>query len=364
MLHLSRIAVIGLLLGLALPGLAAPAALNQGVPTTSLDILLPGAEFAPGLPTLQDVTGVAPTERPLRPDEVLAWFKALAEASPRAQLVEFARTYEGRPLVYLAVSDEATIADLDGFKARHAALLDPRTGAEPGARDKPVAWMAYGIHGDELSSTDAAALLAWWLVAGEDTAGPGPARRAAGADRSLRESRRAHPLPGPDHVLRPPHRQPRPGRPLPPRRVALGPGQPLPVRHEPRLVHHGAAGEPALGGDRRLAAAVDGRQPRDGRQLHLPVPAGPPSLQPAAAGEHRQVGARVLGRPGRAPWTGAAIPTSRANGTRSSSRATARRGPRTWARWASSTRCPAPAASWCASRAAPCAPSARRSSTS
>ena len=158
--QLRPLVAIGLLLGLALPGLAAPAALNQGVPPTPLEVLLPGAEFAPGLPTLQDVTGIEPAERPLRPDEVLAWFKALAEASPRARLVEFARTHEGRPLVYLAVSDEATIADLDAFKARHAALLDPRTDTRPGALDKPVAWMAYGIHGDELSSTDAAALLA------------------------------------------------------------------------------------------------------------------------------------------------------------------------------------------------------------
>ena len=117
--QLRPLVAIGLLLGLALPGLAAPAALNQGVPPTPLETLLPGAEFAPGLPTLRDVTGVDPAERPLRPDEVLDWFKALAEASPRARLIEFARTHEGRPLVYLAVSDEATIADLDGFRRAH-----------------------------------------------------------------------------------------------------------------------------------------------------------------------------------------------------------------------------------------------------
>ncbi|MBE0566454.1 MAG: hypothetical protein IH621_10875, partial [Krumholzibacteria bacterium] len=163
-----RIATMLVLVGLAAAATAAPTGLNRGVPPTSVEDLLPGAVFAPDLPTLPDVTGNAPAERPLRPEEVLAWFEALAAASPRARLVEFARTHEGRPLVYLAVSDEATIADLDGFKARHADRLDPRTGAAPAPGDKPVAWMAYGIHGDELSSTDAAALLAWWLVAGED----------------------------------------------------------------------------------------------------------------------------------------------------------------------------------------------------
>ncbi|MFN2369713.1 MAG: M14 family zinc carboxypeptidase, partial [Candidatus Krumholzibacteriia bacterium] len=147
---------------------AAPAGLNQGVPPLPLDRLLPGTDFAPGLPTLPEITGVEPLARPLRPEEVLAWFTALDAASPRARLVEFARTHEGRPLVYLAVSDEATIADLDGFRTRHRDRLDPRTAAAPATGDKPVAWMAYGIHGDELSSTDAAALLAWWLVAGQD----------------------------------------------------------------------------------------------------------------------------------------------------------------------------------------------------
>ncbi|HPF69866.1 MAG TPA: M14 family zinc carboxypeptidase, partial [Candidatus Krumholzibacteria bacterium] len=168
MLSTLRRAVLALSLVLAATAVASPGGLNQGTSPLDLGAALPGARFAADLPTLQDVTGVAPAERPLRPEEVLAWFRALADASPRARLVEFGRTYEDRPLVYLAVSDEATIADLDGFKARHRAIMDPRTGAARGPADKPVAWMAYGIHGDELSSTDAAAVLAWWLVAGDD----------------------------------------------------------------------------------------------------------------------------------------------------------------------------------------------------
>jgi len=142
--------------------------LNQGLQPPTLAELLPFAEFAADVPSQADVTGVAPGERPLRPDEVLTFFAALAEASPRARLVEYARSHEGRPLVILAISDEATIADLDAFRERHADALDPRTSTAPAAGDKAVAWMAYGIHGDELSSTDAAAVLAHWLVGGED----------------------------------------------------------------------------------------------------------------------------------------------------------------------------------------------------
>jgi hypothetical protein len=132
--------------------------------------LFPGAVFAPGVPTVEQATGVRPGARPLRHAELLDYLHRLAAASPRARVVEYARSFEDRPLVYLAVSDEATIARLDAFRAEHARRMDPRSGtaADVVTGTKAVAWMAYGIHGDELSSTDAAAALAWRLVAGED----------------------------------------------------------------------------------------------------------------------------------------------------------------------------------------------------
>ncbi|MBU8869546.1 MAG: hypothetical protein KOO60_01610 [Gemmatimonadales bacterium] len=161
-----------LVISLMLAGPAIADSLNQGVKELTLTELIPGAEFETGIPNQVEVTGVEPCRRPLRPEEALAFFRTLAKASPRARLIEFAHSHEDRPLVVLAVSDEQTIADLDDFQARHAQLMDPRTGSVPSAGDlsgtKAVAWLAYSIHGDELSSTDAAASLAYWLVAGVD----------------------------------------------------------------------------------------------------------------------------------------------------------------------------------------------------
>ncbi len=155
------------------PALASvTAGLNNGVVPITMAELFPGAEFDPDIPTQVDVTGVEPGQRPLRPEEVLTFYRALADASPRARLLEYGRSHEGRPMVLLAVSDTGTISDLDGFKEQHALLLDPRDKKLPTpaelAETKAVAWMAYGIHGDELSSTDAAAALAYLLVAGRD----------------------------------------------------------------------------------------------------------------------------------------------------------------------------------------------------
>ncbi len=170
--YLLRAGLFGLLCILA--PVAAVAGLNAGLEGMTYGELFPDAVFDPAIPTQMDVLGSAPAARPLRPEEVVAYFEALAAASPRATVVEFGRTHEGRPLICLAVSDAATVADLKGFQARHRQLMDPRMGGVPDAADldgvKAVAWMAYGIHGDELSSTDAAAALAYRLVAGTDPA--------------------------------------------------------------------------------------------------------------------------------------------------------------------------------------------------
>jgi hypothetical protein len=85
----------------------------------------------------------------------------------------YSHTHEGRDMVVFAVSDEATIPRLEEFRREHGRRLDPR--GRPPEEDravlepaKAVAWLAYSIHGDELSGTDAAAAVAYWLVAGED----------------------------------------------------------------------------------------------------------------------------------------------------------------------------------------------------
>ena len=159
-----RTARILLLLALLPAAATAGLELGPGIPPIAL---LPDAVFDPAVPSPVEVLGTDIAQRPYRPDEVLRYFELLASTSPRAELREYAHSHEGRPLVLLAISDDEAVADLDGFRERHAALLDPRNGLDP-AGAKAVAWMAYGIHGDELSSTDAAVFMAYWLVAGED----------------------------------------------------------------------------------------------------------------------------------------------------------------------------------------------------
>ncbi len=155
---------------LLLPGAAAAADPPREV---ALSELFPGAVFDPSIPTQQAALGVTPGARPLRHAEVKAYLETLAAASPRATILPYAQSHEGRALYVVAISDAATIADLDAFREAHAVRMDPRR--RPAAQDaqalsghKAVAWIAYGIHGDELSSVDAAVAVTYRLIAGED----------------------------------------------------------------------------------------------------------------------------------------------------------------------------------------------------
>ena len=136
---------------------------------TPVEQLFPGATFDASIPTQHEMFGFHPGARPLRHGEVMRYLRALADASPRATIQEYSRSHEGRELVYFAISDETTIRDLESFKAGHAKAVDPRTDEASTVGDgKAVAWIAYGIHGDELSSSDAAVSVAYRLVAGTD----------------------------------------------------------------------------------------------------------------------------------------------------------------------------------------------------
>jgi hypothetical protein len=155
------------------PGVARPDADGPAAAGIALADLFPGARFDAEIPSPVASLGVEPGERPLRPDEITRYFETLAAASPRATLRTYAHSHEGRPLVYLAVAEPDTIARLDAFRAEHARRTHPAAAPTGDAPDrladaKAVAWLAYAIHGDELSSSDAAVALAYRLVAGED----------------------------------------------------------------------------------------------------------------------------------------------------------------------------------------------------
>jgi len=131
----------------------------------------PGATYDPNVPTPSAVLGFDVGKKPATHAQIEAVMKALAEKSPRCKLFEYGRTHEGRALYYLVIASEANIRRLDALKADYAKLADPRKvskaeGDRLAATLPALAWMAYVIHGDELSSSDAALAAAHHLAAG------------------------------------------------------------------------------------------------------------------------------------------------------------------------------------------------------
>lgn len=126
--------------------------------------------FRADVPTLEQVVGHRPGQQISTPDQALAYMRRLAEAAPdRVRLVEYARSWEGRPLVYAVISSPANMARIDAVQADLARLAN---GAEPSslANVLPVTWLGFGVHGDEISSTDAALALAYHLLAAQGDA--------------------------------------------------------------------------------------------------------------------------------------------------------------------------------------------------
>jgi hypothetical protein len=135
------------------------------------EAFFPGATYDQNVPTPSSVLGFEVGSKPATHAQLEAVMKALAAKSPRCKLFEYGKTHEGRTLYYLVIASEANIGRLDALKADYAKLADPRNvskteGDRLAATLPALAWMAYVIHGDELSSSDAALAAAHHLAAG------------------------------------------------------------------------------------------------------------------------------------------------------------------------------------------------------
>ncbi|MFC2085813.1 M14 family metallopeptidase [Bacteroidota bacterium] len=136
--------------------------------------MLPDAEgsYEASIPSPEQTLGFRVGDRAAFPAEIIDVFEAMAEASPKATMFEYARTYEGRPSVYMAISSATNISRLNEIKSDLAKLSDPRTLSSSEAdrilAGTPVtAWLAYSIHGDETSGADASMLVAYHLIASQ-----------------------------------------------------------------------------------------------------------------------------------------------------------------------------------------------------
>lgn len=136
----------------------------------------PGADYDPAIPTVEQVLGYQTGEKITSPRDMIRYFEALEQAAPdRIRLTDYATSWQGRRLIYAAISSPKNIARLPALQRGMHLLADPRkidqATAELLIDDLPATvWLAYGVHGDEISSTDAAMMTAYHLLASRNNA--------------------------------------------------------------------------------------------------------------------------------------------------------------------------------------------------
>jgi len=149
----------------------APIRFGDGEGPLAYDVpFVPGATYDASVTTPEVLLGQALGTHLAHHAEIVECFQRWAAESDRMQVSATGQTHEGRVLLQAVISSPANLARLDDQLAAMDRLADPRgLSDEDGALTaaKPVAWMGYSIHGDELSGCDAALALAYHLAAGE-----------------------------------------------------------------------------------------------------------------------------------------------------------------------------------------------------
>lgn len=131
----------------------------------------PGADLDPAIPAPRAILGHEIGEDIVLSADVRRFFDALAAAAPdRVRIIDYGRSWEGRPLWYAVIGSPANLARLDAINAGTRELGDPRRSdrarADALIRELPATiWLGYSVHGNEPGTTDAAMLTAHHLVA-------------------------------------------------------------------------------------------------------------------------------------------------------------------------------------------------------
>lgn len=123
--------------------------------------------FNTSIPSPEEFLGYEIGDRHTRHDLIVAYLDKLASLSERASLVDYGKTHEGRRLVFLTISSPENLADLDNIQKKHLAYTDPNLSPEVDPSLPIVINLAYNVHGNEPSSSEAALLTAYTLVASQ-----------------------------------------------------------------------------------------------------------------------------------------------------------------------------------------------------
>jgi len=131
---------------------------------------LPDIEYDSNIPSPEEFIGHQIGDWHLSHDKQYMYLRELARLSDRVELVEYARTYENRPLIYLIITSKENHQNLAKIKSDHVQLSDVNNSKSLNISNMPVVtYQGFSIHGNEASGGNAAPLYAYYLAAGQGT---------------------------------------------------------------------------------------------------------------------------------------------------------------------------------------------------
>ncbi len=135
----------------------------------TLDYYMPkGVTFDKSIPTPQSVLGAEVGEWHVQHDQLVNYMYAVANASDRVTIAEYARTYENRPSLMLTISSPKNLKNIYELKKQHVQLTDPEKSSELDISKMPVVVsLNYSVHGNEPSGTNASLLTVYYLAAAQ-----------------------------------------------------------------------------------------------------------------------------------------------------------------------------------------------------
>lgn len=125
------------------------------------------APFDTAIPSPQEFLGYEIGAQHTRHDQIVSYLQKLASLAPHATLEEYGRSHENRKLVLLTISSLENQKNLEGIKKQHLAFIDTKQSVTNYNEVPIFIQLGYNVHGNEPSSSEAALLTAYTLVASQ-----------------------------------------------------------------------------------------------------------------------------------------------------------------------------------------------------
>lgn len=122
------------------------------------------SSFNEKIPLPSKTLGFEIGQRHIRHDQLTQYFTRLAQQANRVKLTSIGKTAQWREQFLVTISSPENLANLDNIlQKRHIPLTNKKNTVEP-----LVIWLGYSVHGDEISGSNAAMVVAYYLAASQE----------------------------------------------------------------------------------------------------------------------------------------------------------------------------------------------------